>query len=78
MKNISELRNELLDNFKKLKNGDMEVNEVEAMNNTAGKIHQGIVLELKQAELSQAKPNIPFLGYEGQMIENGSEKQLAN
>lgn len=78
MKNIQELRNELADNFKRLKEGEAEVKDVAEMNNTAGKMIQTVMLELKQAELTDSKERIPFLGYEGKELGAQNTPQLTN
>lgn len=78
MKNIQELRNELADNFKKLKDGSLEVNEAAEMNNTAGKMIQTVMMELKQMDITGANEHIPFLGYEGkdQLPDRFKPKQI--
>jgi hypothetical protein len=61
MRNISELRNELLDNFTNLKTGKLGVQEANAMTNTSGKILASVNTELKYAQLNGKPPKIKFL-----------------
>ena len=76
MKNIEQLRNELADNFNKLKAGEIEVPVASELNNTAGKMIQTVALELKQAELVQSKNPIPFLNYDGKILEGKNDSNL--
>lgn len=64
MRNIKELRNELADNFKQLKEGSMDVKQATEMNNTAGKMIQTVMMELKQIEITGSNEQVPFLRYE--------------
>lgn len=77
MKNVQELRNELADNFNRLKNGEMDVAEAAQMNSAADKIIKTVMLELKQTELIGSRKPIPFLGYEERdQLAKSSAKQL--
>lgn len=78
MKNINELRNELSDNFKKLKDGEMDVPVVAELNNTAGKMIQTIAMEIKQAEMLESKEMIPFLIYDEKQLPSKEVKELAS
>lgn len=78
MNSVKELRDELADNFQKLKKGEMEVPEAAEMNNTAGKIIKTVMLELKEKDLSGSKERIPFLGYDGkEELPEGGVKQIS-
>ena len=61
MRNIADLRDELLDNFKNIKSGDLGVQEANAMTNTSGKILSSVNTELKYAQLTGKQPKIKFL-----------------
>lgn len=61
MKNIQELRDSLLSNIKEIKSGDLPVKEAEAITNTAGKVLNTVLAELKYSEMRQEKPEIEFL-----------------
>lgn len=61
MNNITELRNSLLSNIEGIKTGSLPVKEAEAITNTAGKVLNSLVVELKYAEMKKEKPNIAFL-----------------
>ena len=69
MQNINELRNELANVFAQLKAGDMEVKTAEALNNTAGKMINTIVAELKYRELVKSDAPIKFMEYENAQVE---------
>lgn len=78
MTNVNDLRNELLDNFDRLKHGKMEIKEAAEMNNTAGKIMQTVMVELKEAEIIQSRSPIPFLRYDQKQIKDKGQEQLAS
>jgi hypothetical protein len=61
MKNVNELRKELSEVFKNLKEGKTDVKVAAEMNNTAGKIINTIKVELEYAALKKAPPKIDFL-----------------
>lgn len=72
MKNVQELRDELLSNIPEIKSGNLPIKEAEAIANHAGKVNQTVLLELKYAELRKEKADIPFLnGGNMQLAENG-------
>jgi len=60
MQNIKELRDELSKNFDMLKDGTMERALVGELNNTAGKIIQTVVSELKYQNHMGIKKKIDF------------------
>lgn len=61
MNNIEELRNNLISNIDGIKDGSLPVKEAEAITNTAGKVLNTVLVELKYAELRKEKPAIKFL-----------------
>jgi hypothetical protein len=61
MKNIEQLRNSLLTNIGDIKSGRLPVKEAEAITNTAGKVLNTVIVQLKYAELRKEEPNIDFL-----------------
>ena len=63
MQNINNLRNELADVFAKLKSGEIEVKTAEALNNTAGKMMNTVIAELKYRELTKSDAKINFMEY---------------
>lgn len=77
MNNIEELRNDLLANINDIKTGKLPVKEAEAITNTAGKVLNTVVVELKYADLRKEKPEIAFLDNGKRQLANG-EKQLAS
>ena len=63
MNNINELRKELAQTYKALKNGTANAKDVKELNNCAGKIINTLKVELEFAALRKVTPNIPFLDY---------------
>lgn len=61
MNSIEDLRNDLLTNIDEIKTGDLPVKEAEAITNTAGKVLNTVMVQLKYADLKQEKPEIPYL-----------------
>ena len=61
MKNVSELRAELVAVFDELRGGALEPALAKEINNTAGKIIKSVQLELTYADLRKQEPNISFL-----------------
>ncbi len=61
MKNVTELRNELIDVFQKLKDGTLEHKRAKEMSNAAGKIIGTVSLQLKYAQQRNETPVIKFL-----------------
>lgn len=63
-KDISELRDQLLDAFQWVKEDPRRANQVREMTNAAGKVLGTVKAQLEYAMLRQEKPSIEFLGGE--------------
>ena len=63
-KDISELRDQLLDAFQWVKEDPRRANQVKEMTNAAGKVLGTVKAQLEYAMLRQEKPSIEFLGGE--------------
>lgn len=61
MKNISELNASLINVFKKLDSGEMDLKLAAELNNTAGKIMSAHKLTLAYHALREEAPEMPFL-----------------
>lgn len=61
MKNIQELRNELLHAFDGVKSGDLKTPIAKEMTNAAGKVIGTIKMQLEYAALRKETPDIDFL-----------------
>jgi len=61
-KNISQLRDDLLDAFEMVKVDPRRANQVKEMSNAAGKILGTLKAELEYAVIRGEKPIIPFIG----------------
>jgi len=61
VKNVTELRNEMVDVFQKLKDGTLEHKRAKEMSNAAGKIIGTVSLQLKYAQQRNETPIIEFL-----------------
>lgn len=61
MKNITDLRNQLIENFELLKSKRMETKEGSILNSTAGKILHSAKLEMDYKRLSKSDKEIDFL-----------------
>ncbi len=61
-KNITELRNELLESFDQVKRDPRRLAQAGELANTAGKIISSIKLELEYSLMKNEEPEIPFLG----------------
>lgn len=61
MTTITDIRNDLLDVFNKLKSGAMDPKDAFEINNTAGKIISSAKVQLAYAALRGEQPDIPFL-----------------
>jgi len=61
-KNISELRDQLLEAFELVKTDPRRANQVKEMTNAAGKVLGTIKAELEYAQLRSEEPEIPFMG----------------
>lgn len=62
MKNATDLRNELIEVFKGLRNGEVEIKDAVELNNTAGKIINSAKVQLAYHALRGERPEIEFLG----------------
>lgn len=63
-KNIKELRESLLENFEKIKTGDISLKKVSSLNETTREIIKTVALEIRYAQFNGEKRNIKFLEYE--------------
>lgn len=61
IKNASQLRDSLAENFASLKAGTLDPHAAEAMTNIAGKMISSAVAQLKQAEINKMTVDIGFL-----------------
>lgn len=61
-KDITELRDQLLDAFEWVKQDPRRANQVKEMTNAAGKAIASIKVQLEYALLRGEQPEIPFLG----------------
>lgn len=63
MQNIRDLRDSLLENYKDIKNNNIDIKTAAELNNAAGKIIGTVVAELKYQALCGLKRKIDFLEY---------------
>lgn len=61
MKNISDVREQLIQVFESLKNGTITPSIATEMNNSVGKIINSVKVELEYYALRKEKPEIKFL-----------------
>lgn len=61
MTTITDIRNDLVNVFNRLRDGTMEAKEAVEINNTAGKIIASAKVQLAYAALRGEQPDIPFL-----------------
>lgn len=61
MTTITDIRNDLVNVFNKLRDGTMDAKEAVEINNTAGKIISSVKVQLAYAALRGEQPDIPFL-----------------
>jgi len=61
MKNVVDLRNELIVIFNQLKTGAISHADAKELNNSAGKIINSVKVELEYAGLCKTIPSIAFL-----------------
>jgi len=61
MKNVTDLRNELISIFEQLKAKEISHADAKELNNSAGKIINSVKIELEYAGLCKVVPNIAFL-----------------
>ena len=62
MTTITDIRNDLVNVFNRLRDGTMEAKDAVEINNTAGKIISSVKVQLAYAALRGDQPDIPFLG----------------
>lgn len=62
MKDINDLRQELITAFEWVKADPRRANQVKEMTNAAGKIISSIGIQLEYASMRREEPDIPFLG----------------
>lgn len=61
-KNITELRNELLESFDAIKKDPRRLAQAGELANTAGKIIASVKMQLEYSLLLNQEPDIPFMG----------------
>lgn len=61
-KNITELRNDLLESFEQVKKDPRRLAQAGELANTAGKIIASAKMQLEYSIMLGEEPNIPFLG----------------
>ena len=61
-KDITELRNQLLDAFDWVKGDPRRANQVKEMTNAAGKIIASVKIQYEYSFLKGEEPDIPFIG----------------
>lgn len=61
MTTVTDIRNDLINIFNKLRDGTMEAKDAVEINNTAGKIIASAKVQLAYAALRGETPDIPFL-----------------
>lgn len=61
MKNVNDLRNELITVFDQLKRKKLSHATAKELTNTAGKIISSTKLQLEYASIRKERPEIPFL-----------------
>lgn len=61
-KNITELRDQLLDAFDLVKRDQRRINQVREMTNTASKVLSTVKVQLEYSVIKKEEPNIPFVG----------------
>ena len=76
-KNITELRNELLESFAQVKRDPRRLAQAGELANTAGKIISTIKLDLEYSFAKGEEPEIPFLGKTSGKPLKSSAKLLA-
>lgn len=62
-KNIKELRESLLENFEKVKTGDISLKKVSSLNETTREVIKTVALEIRYAQFNGEKKKIEFLEY---------------
>lgn len=69
MTTITDIRNDLVNVFNRLRDGTMEAKDAVEINNTAGKIIASAKVQLAYAALRGEQPDIPFLKSTGDKAE---------
>lgn len=78
-KDITELRNQLLESFDAVRQDPRRAVQTKEISNCAGKIMQSVAVQLEYAHLRGEEPDIPFLGKtSGKPIRNGGIKMLSS
>lgn len=77
IKNMEDLRNELVEAFEALKKDPRRVNITKEQANAAGKIISSCAIQLEYAAQRHERPEIPFLGKCGTALEGTARKTLA-
>lgn len=76
MTTITDIRNDLVNVFNKLRDGTMEAKEAVEINNTAGKIISSVKVQLAYSALRGEQPDIPFLAGATTPIEQPKPKAV--
>ena len=61
-KNITELRNELLESFDRVKKDPKRLAQAGELANTAGKIIASVKMQMEYSMMRNEEPDIPFIG----------------
>ncbi len=77
MTTITDIRNDLVNVFNKLRDGTMEAKEAVEINNTAGKIISSVKVQLAYAAMRGEQPEIPFLDEGATKLQGVKPKLLA-
>lgn len=76
-KDMTELRDQLLDAFEQLKGDPRRVVQVKELTNTAGKVINTVKSQLEYALLRGEEPEIPFMGNtSGRPLKSGARKLI--
>ena len=76
-KDISELRDQVLDAFEALKNDPRRAAQVKEMVNAAGKAVATVKCQLEYAALRSEQPDIPFMGKtSGRALQHSAIKMI--
>lgn len=61
MENVKTMRNDLIETYRKLKDGEIGLNEAKQLANVAGKVFASAKLQLEYNKYAQSKKAIKFL-----------------
>jgi hypothetical protein len=75
MTTITDIRNDLVNVFNRLRDGTMEAKDAVEINNTAGKIISSVKVQLAYAALRGEQPVIPFLQPQQAVLPDVSEER---